>query len=485
MLEPHLAPVNTITSAQVTVAQLLIIDDHDSMREGLELLLRKRGHRTVSAENGQRGLELLEELGADLVITDLKMAQFDGIEVLRRIKERHVDTDVLVMTGYGTIENAVEAMKLGAVDFITKPFSSEEFGVKVDRLLADRLERGAEEPTPNRSPTTGERPHFGQQFGDIVGSSEVMQDVFRWVDRVARSESSVIVYGESGTGKELVAQAIHQHSSRKDGPFVRVNCGALSESLLDSELFGHERGAFTGADRQRRGRFELAHGGTLFLDEIATISLSTQIRLLRVLQERELERVGGEETVPVDVRIIAATNSSAEDLLNEHGFREDLFYRLHVVPLTLPPLRARRSDVAVLAEHFVAKLRERTRTPVRRLAPSAIEQLTRHSWPGNVRELENVIERALVLADGEVLAASDLPPFGLPNDQVMPEGPQLPRTGMDLAQELERIEERLIREALELANGVKAEAARLLRLKPSALHYKLAKYGLVNQDNDA
>jgi len=472
-------------SPEKRVAQLLIIDDHDSMREGLELLLRKRGHRTVSAENGKRGLELLDELGADLVITDLKMAHVDGIEVLRRIKEQHGSTDVLIMTGYGTIENAVEAMKLGAVDFITKPFSSEEFGVKVDRLLADRLERTVDSRTISApAPTNGERPHFGHQYGEIVGSSEVMQDVFRWVDRVARSESSVIVYGESGTGKELIARAIHEHSSRKDGPFVRVNCGALSESLLDSELFGHERGAFTGADKQRRGRFELAHGGTLFLDEIATISLSTQIRLLRVLQERELERVGGEETIAVDVRIIAATNSSAEELLKEHGFREDLFYRLHVVPLTLPPLRARRSDVPVLAEHFLEKLRDRTRTPVRRLAPSCLEQLSRHSWPGNVRELENVIERALVLAEDEVLAGSDLPPLGLPTDPAIPEGPHLPQTGMDLAEELERIEERLIREALERAGGVKAEAARLLKLKPSALHYKLAKYGLVNHEVD-
>ncbi|MCA9738725.1 MAG: sigma-54-dependent Fis family transcriptional regulator, partial [Gemmatimonadetes bacterium] len=245
-------PMSSATWQEDLVAQLLIIDDHDSMREGLELLLRRRGHRTVSAESGQRGLELLAEIGADLVITDLKMAQVDGIEVLRRIKERHAGTDVLVMTGYGTVENAVEAMKLGAVDFISKPFSSEEFGVKVDRLLAERAERAranggngsATSPAPDRPVATDRSPaaraHFGERYGELVGGSEVMQDVFRWVDRVARSDSTVMIYGESGTGKELVARAIHTHSSRASGPFIRVNCGALSESLLDSELFGHE-----------------------------------------------------------------------------------------------------------------------------------------------------------------------------------------------------------------------------------------------------
>jgi two-component system, NtrC family, response regulator HydG len=344
------------------MAHVLIIDDHDSMREGLELLLRRRGHKTVSADGGERGLGLLDEKGADLVITDLKMAKMDGIQVLRAVRERFPDTEVLVITAYGTIEKAVEAMKLGAADFITKPFSSEEFGVKIDRLLAERAERLRlrRENVALRVENTYLRQEAEARYGEIVGESSEMKEVFRWVERVARSESTVMIYGESGTGKELVARAVHAGSPRKNGPFIRVNCGALTEGLLDSELFGHEKGAFTGADRKRRGRFELADGGTLFLDEIATINHSTQVRLLRVLQERELERVGGEETIPVDVRIIAATNTPVEDLQQGSGFRDDLFYRLHVVPITIPPLRERKKDIPVLAIHFLRKLRDRT-----------------------------------------------------------------------------------------------------------------------------
>ncbi|MBT8337519.1 MAG: sigma-54 dependent transcriptional regulator, partial [Gemmatimonadetes bacterium] len=331
------------------MADILIIDDHDSMREGLEIHLRRRGHRTLAASGGQAGLDLLAESPVDVVITDLKMARVDGMQVLRRVKEAAPETEVLVITGYGTIETAVEAMKLGAADFITKPFSSEEFGVKIDRLVADRAEKSRlrKENLALRVENAALKEGGDVRYGEIVGESSPMQEVFRWIERVGRSDSTVMIYGESGTGKELVARAVHAGSRRRDRPFVRVNCGALAEGLLDSELFGHEKGAFTGAERKRRGRFELADSGTLFLDEISTINLATQIRLLRVLQERELERVGGEETIPVDVRIVAATNTPAEELL-EGDFREDLFYRLHVVPIQLPPLRARREDIPLL-----------------------------------------------------------------------------------------------------------------------------------------
>jgi len=465
------------------MAQVLIIDDHDSMREGLELLLRRRGHKTVSADAGDRGLALLDEVGADLVITDLKMARMDGIQVLQKVRETYPDVEVLVITAYGTIEKAVEAMKLGAADFITKPFSSEEFGVKVDRLLADREERLRlkRENVALRVENTYLREEAEARYGEIVGESEEMEAVFRWVERVAKSDSTVMIYGESGTGKELVARAIHAGSPRKDGPFIRVNCGALTEGLLDSELFGHEKGAFTGAERQRRGRFELADGGTLFLDEIATINKTTQIRLLRVLQERELERVGGEDTIPVDVRIIAATNTPAEELQNGDTFREDLFYRLHVVPLTIPPLRGRKSDVPVLARHFLSKLRERTNHQVEDLSETALRRLEEYNWPGNVRELENVMERALVLAEGGVLQEDDLPFLhaggGGSLDTSLLDA-ALPGGGMDLNQAVEGLEERLLRKALEQARGVKTEAARLLGLKTSALYYKLEKYGI-------
>ncbi len=463
------------------MAQVLIIDDHDSMREGLELLLRRRGHKTLSADGGARGLSLLQEMGADLVITDLKMAKVDGIQVLKRVKASHPDVEVLVITAYGTIEKAVEAMKLGAADFITKPFSSEEFGVKIDRLLAEREERVRlkRENVALRVENTYLREEAEARYGEIVGESREMGEVFRWIERVARSDSTVMIYGESGTGKELVARAIHAGSPRKNGPFIRVNCGALTEGLLDSELFGHEKGAFTGADRQRRGRFELADGGTLFLDEIATINQTTQIRLLRVLQERELERVGGEETIPVDVRIIAATNTPAEELQRGTDFREDLYYRLHVVPVTIPPLRGRRSDVPILARHFLEKLRPRTSHTVTDLSDAALNRLVEYAWPGNVRELENVMERALVLAEGGVLMEDDLPflPSGDALDTSLLDA-ALPGGGLDLNQAVEGLEERLLRRALEQARGVKAEAARLLGLKTSALYYKLEKYGI-------
>jgi two-component system response regulator HydG len=464
------------------MAQVLIIDDHDSMREGLELLLRRRGHRTVSAGSGKEGLDLLGEHRPELVITDLKMAQVDGIEVLRCVKEKSPETEVLVITGYGTIEKAVEAMKLGAADFLTKPFSSEEFGVKVDRLLSQHEARARllRENQALRVENTWLKGDSEARYGAIVGESEAMQRVFRWIDRVARSDSTVMVYGESGTGKELVARAIHAASPRGDGPFVRVNCGALAEGLLDSELFGHERGAFTGAERKRRGRFELADGGTLFLDEISTVSPATQVRLLRVLQERELERVGGEETIPVDVRIIAATNTPADALLAHETFREDLYYRLHVVPLTLPPLRDRPGDIPALVSHFIEKLRSRTASSVRQVHEGALERLRRYHWPGNVRELENVVERALVLAEDDTLKATDLPLLD-GNGAVVSAAPDeggFPEGGLDLNEAMEGMEERLLRRALDRAGGVKAEAARLLGLKPSALYYKLEKYGI-------
>jgi two-component system response regulator HydG len=464
------------------MAHVLIIDDHDSMREGLELLLRRRGHQTVSAATGKAGLDLLADTQADLVITDLKMKSMDGLEVLRAVKSRAPGTEVLMITGYGTVETAVEAMKLGAADFITKPFSSEEFAVKVDRLLAQREEREKlrKENVALRVENTALKEDTDANYGEMVGESQPMREVFRWVDRVARSDSTVMIYGESGTGKELVARAIHAASNRRDGPFVRVNSGALTESLLDSELFGHEKGAFTGAERRRRGRFELAHGGTLFLDEITTISPATQVRLLRVIQERELERVGGEETVPVDVRIIAATNSPPETLLSANSFREDLFYRLHVVPITLPPLRDRKTDIPVLVRHFISKLRERTRAQARDVSNEAMARLLAYHWPGNVRELENVVERALVLAEGEVLQAADLPQLATNGHDVAPAATPaaFPNSGLDLTTVVEGLEAKLLREALDRARGVKAEAARLLGLKPSALYYKLEKYGI-------
>ena len=465
--------------------RVLIVDDHDSMREGLELLLRRRGHKTLSASGGKEGLRLLHDEGADLVITDLKMARVDGLKVLAEVKGTAPDTDVLVITGYGTVEKAVEAMKLGACDFVLKPFSYEEFAIKVDRVLKERDERLRlqQENLALRVENTYLRSEDDDglevPYGELVGEAESIRKVKRFVNRVGRSDSTVMVYGESGTGKELVARALHARSARHKGPFVRVNCGALPESLLDSELFGHERGAFTGAEKKRRGRFELADGGTLFLDEISTISSATQVRLLRVLQERELERLGGEETIPVDVRIVAATNTPAEELLTGNDFREDLYYRLHVVPVEVPPLRDRKDDIRMLAEHFVEKLQARTRSNVTAIDPEALKRLEEYDWPGNVRELENVIERGLVLAEGDVLMESDLPFLAnLGDARGMKLAGNALGDGMDLGRTMDGIEERLVRQALARTGGVKAEAARLLGIKKGTLQYKIDKYGI-------
>ena len=465
--------------------RVLIIDDHDSVREGLELLMRRRGHKTLSATGGKEGLRIVHDEGADLVITDLKMARVDGMKVLAEVKGSSPNTDVLVITGHGTIEKAVEAMKLGACDFISKPFSWEEFAIKVDRVLKERDERLRlqQENLALRVENTYLRSEGDDgpevPYGEMVGESEGIRRVKRFVERVARSDSTVMVYGESGTGKELVARAIHSRSARHKGPFVRVNCGALPESLLDSELFGHERGAFTGAERKRRGRFELADGGTLFLDEISTISSATQVRLLRVLQERELERLGGEQTIAVDVRIVAATNTPAEELLTGNDFREDLYYRLHVVPVEVPPLRERKDDIGRLAQHFVGKLQARTRSNVTSIDPGALKRLAEYEWPGNVRELENVIERALVLAEGDMLMESDLPFLANLGDA---HGLRLAGNsigdGTDLRRTMDGIEERLVRQALARTGGVKAEAARLLGIKKGTLQYKIDKYGI-------
>lgn len=465
--------------------RVLIIDDHDSMREGLELLMRRRGHKTLSASGGREGLRLLHDQGADLVITDLKMARVDGMKVLEEVKKTSPDTDVMVITGYGTIEKAVDAMKMGACDFISKDFSSEEFAIKVDRILRERDKRLRlqRENLALRVENTYLRSEGDDgpevPYGEMVGESEPIRKVKRVVERVARSDSTVMIYGESGTGKELVARAIHARSARHKGPFVRVNCGALPEGLVDSELFGHERGAFTGAERRRRGRFELADGGTLFLDEISTIASATQVRLLRVLQERELERLGGEETIPVDVRIVAATNTPAEELLTGSDFRDDLYYRLHVVAVMVPPLRERMGDIQLLADHFVQKLQARTRSNVIAIDPVARTRLEDYGWPGNVRELENVIERALVLAEGDTLLESDLPFLAsLGDGQGMKLAGIVMTDGMDLGRTMDGIEERLVRQALARTGGVQAEAARLLGLKKGTLKYKIDKYGI-------
>ncbi len=457
------------------MATILVIDDNETIREGLAHTVRRMGHEPLIASSGRAGVELFRRHGnVDFVITDLKMEDGGGAEVLRQVFATDPDAVAMVITAYGNVETAVECMKLGAFDFLTKPFAPEVVRLKIEGALALRAARRAR----SRAEATVAALHADAAagYGEMVGASTGMRQVFAMIEKVAPTDASVLVVGESGTGKELVARALHTRSRRAAGPFIKVNCSALAETLLESELFGHEKGSFTGAVKRKLGRFELADGGTLFLDEIGDISQAMQLRLLRVLQERELERVGGEQTIRVDVRVVAATHKDLAAEVKQGRFREDLFYRLHVVPMTLPPLRDRRDDVPQLARHFVAKLAPRTNARVTGLDDAALGRLVAWSWPGNVRELENAIEQALVFADGETIGVAALPPQLRGED---PDALALPKTDAALPDILEELERQLLVKAYTKAGGVKTETARLLGIKPSALYYKLEKYGII------
>jgi two-component system response regulator HydG len=450
------------------VAEILIVEDNPTVREGLAQLLRTRDHSVAAAESAARARALLEAGAFDLVISDYRLEDGTGMELLEVVKKRGLggDPDFIMITAYGTIDIAVEAMRLGAWDFVTKPLDSDEFRLKVQKALDVRATR-----TENRrldAENTYLREEVEERFGDIVGKSPQMQAIFQSIQKIAATNSSAFLHGESGTGKEMVARAIHRQSPRAGGPFIKVNCSALAESLLESELFGHEKGAFTGAIKERRGRFELANGGTLFLDEIADIPTSVQIRLLRVLQEKEIERVGGERTIKVDVRIISATNRDLTEAVAKGTFREDLYYRLHIVPLRIPPLRERQGDIELLVRHFLRSIAKETGKRITGISAEALQLLQAYPWPGNVRELENAIERAIVLCDGGELGVGEFP---------MGEAQGPSPTSLDGV--LAETERRLIQEALERAGGVKTRTAELLGIKTSALYYKLEKYGLL------
>ena len=458
------------------MSKILLIEDDETLRDGMSQVLKIAGHQVTDVSNGVDGTELCRSEKFDLVITDYKMKEMNGLEVLEQVKSIDEDTDAILVTAYGTIDMAVEAMKKGAADYVTKPFSPSELNVRVEKVLKFREMRQTGERLDEENKYLREEIDIKYNFGEIVGSSENMLKVFEKIEKVAQSDSSVLIFGESGTGKELVARAIHFQSDRKDKSFVKVNCGVLAEGVLESELFGHERGSFTGAMRRRRGRFELADKGTIFLDEIGDVPLSTQVKLLRVLQERELERVGGEETVAVDVRVIAATNRNLMDMVESGKFREDLYYRLNIIPLELPPLRDRLEDIPVLVEHFLRKKSSELNKTQSSVNPGAMQELMNYCWPGNVRELENVIERAVVLCENNEIGLNDLPILlGDPNRTTL----RLLKDDLPLVEALEDLERQLIARALEKAKGVKTEAARILGLKTSALYYKLEKYSMI------
>jgi DNA-binding NtrC family response regulator len=453
---------------------ILIVEDNATMREGLELVVRRLGHHVETFESAEPALAMLKSKPADIIIADYRLPGMDGLTFLEKAKALQPASEVIVITAFGSVDLAVQAMQKGAADFITKPFSPDELTVKLEHL-AERLRQRRElENLQEQNLYLRQEEESQFNFGEIIGQSPPMQEVFRILQKVAPTDSSVIIYGESGTGKELVARAIHKNSSRANGPFIRVNCGALTETLLESELFGHEKGAFTGALKRKLGRFELAHRGSIFLDEIGDISPALQIKLLRVLQEKEFERVGGEETVSVDVRVIAATHRNLKEEVAAGRFREDLYYRLHIVPINLPPLRHRTDDLPVLVNHFLQRLGPELRKSNLQIDPAVFEMMKNYHWPGNVRELENVLERAAVLCEADHITVADLPPLVKDRSAVF----QLPSENLDLNQTLEEVERALIERAMSRAHGVKAEAARLLGIKATTLLYKLEKLGM-------
>ena len=460
------------------MSQILIIDDHEAIASGLALMVERMGHEGVAVYSGPEGVAQIRQRNFDLVITDYRMDEMDGLDVLDAVKKEAPDTDVMVNTAHGTIEIAVEAMKRGAVDFITKDLPSAAIRLKIEKVLEYRMARRESERLGEENRYLREEIGGRYNFGEIVGQSEQVRGILRMVQKVAGTDSSVLIYGESGTGKELVARAVHYQSGRQAGPFVKVNCGALPRELVESELFGHEKGSFTGAVRQKKGKFELAAGGTIFLDEIGDIPLDTQVKLLRVLQEKQFDRVGGERTLDADVRVVAATNRQLKEMVDIGDFREDLFYRLEVIPLNLPPLRERKGDIPELVELFLQKKCAEMNLQPKSILPDAMDALKNYIWPGNVRELENVIERTIVLSDSEEIGRHDLP-LVLEGDQGQSiEQENIPEGEIPLNRMLDDLERELIKRAMEQANRVKTRAAEILGIKTSALYYKLGKYGL-------
>lgn len=460
------------------MAEILIIEDNQTMREGMVAVIDGMKLPVTAVSDGKKGLEAFNPEQFSLVITDYKMPGMDGLQVLQEIKRRSSETEVMIITAYGTIDLAVTAMQEGAADFITKPFGHDEFRLKVKKLL-DRIAQNTEmRRLSDENIYLREELENQFNFGEIIGESAGMQQIYRTIKKVAITDASVMIYGESGTGKELVARALHKESPRKMLPFVRVNCGALAEGVLESELFGHERGSFTGAMRRKKGRFELAHNGTIFLDEIGDIPLGTQVKLLRVLQEKEFERVGGEETLSVDVRVIAATHRNLQQLVENGSFREDLYYRLHIIPIYLPPLRERGNDIILLSEFFLTRIGNSIGKKGLKLTKLAVERLLNYHWPGNVRELENVLERAAVLSESNIIDANDLP-LQLNSKAALPEPVLDSASDLDLEKVLESVEKLHLEKAMTKANGIKTDAARMLGIKTSTLYYKLEKYGLL------
>ncbi|MEX2299770.1 MAG: sigma-54 dependent transcriptional regulator [Bryobacterales bacterium] len=453
-------------------ANLIIVDDEINIRKTLSKILAKQGYSVAVAADAAEALALARQQRFHLLISDLKLPDIDGLSLLREIRPLQPDIQVIVMTAYGTIQTAVEAMRQGAYDYITKPFEPSHLLILIEKALEKHA-------LASDNARLREVVRSKDEYGRLVGSSTAMSEVFRLIDMVAAAPATVLVQGESGVGKEVIARTLHQRSPRSHGPFISLNCGAVPESLLESELFGHERGAFTGADIARAGKIELANGGTLFLDEVGEMSPRTQIEFLRVLDQRELRRLGGSKLIHVDIRVLAATNKRLQDEVAAGKFREDLFYRLNVVPIDVPPLRERKEDIATLAQIFLNEFATLYNKPRKRLGRPALECLLQCAWPGNVRELRNLMERLTVTVNDDLIEAGDLPDIYRPLEVTRPS------VEIPLGSTLAAVEELVIRRTLAEVTTHREKAARLLGISPRALHYKIGRYGLRREDEDS
>lgn len=462
-------------------ARILVVDDEESIREFLEIMLKKEGYDVTLAEDGARAQDLLQKKSFDMVISDLQMPNVTGIELLKFTKDLNSDIVFMIITAFGTTETAVEAMKAGAYDYITKPFKIDEVRILIaNALKSKQLET---ENIQLKKELVKEN-----SYGNIIGNSPVMHKVFDLIKRVSATATNVLITGESGTGKELIAKAIHYNGPLKDKPFVTVNCGAIPENLMESEMFGHKKGSFTGAIADKKGLFEVADGGTLFLDEVGELPLSIQVKLLRAIQERVIRMVGGTEDITVDVRIVAATNRDLEDMVQEGGFREDLFYRLNVILIDSPALRQRREDIPVLAKHFLEKYNDRLTKQVKGISVEAMDVLKKYQYPGNVRELENIIERTVALEAGATILPESLPPLVNTSSgtRKLASAYEIEVTddGLDLEKVVGQIEKEILIKAIHKASGVKKKAAKLLGITFRSMRYRVEKYGLTGPGDE-
>ena len=458
-------------------AGILVVEDDRAQREALQEILQEEGYDLETVPDGETGLRRLQEQGFDLVLTDMSLPGVGGLDILKFLVQHQPHCLCIIVTGYATVKNSVDAMRQGAYDYLPKPVDPQELRLVVRRALEhQRLQQ--------------ENLHLKKQlfkrfgFSNIIGTSEPIAQLFELIRKVADTDSTVLLLGESGTGKELIARALHYNSQRRQGNLVAVNCAAIPEELLESELFGHERGAFTHAIRTRIGRFEQASGGTMFLDEVADMSPGLQVKLLRVLQEHSFERIGGVKGIKVDIRVIAATNQDLETLVRQGNFREDLYYRLNVIPILIPPLRERVADIPLLVTHFLQEFSKKKKKPAKRLSPQAMELLVRYPWPGNVRELENLVERLVILTEGDVVGVEDLPQRFRESGSLGADGESIdfPGAGLNLPQALQEFERRLIIKALERSNWVKSRAAQLLNLNRTTLIEKMKKQQIFPPD---